>query len=153
MRLLSANLHHTRHIAAAIAGCCLPVDCLLLRGDLGAGKTAFARGFISALCDAPGEMPSPTFSLVQTYITRTGIALSHFDLYRLKQAEEIVEIGLQEALQQSICLIEWPQIIEKYWPKDALLVDIAYGAHDEERIYTLHSQSGQWARRLEGLIP
>lgn len=151
MKLSSSSPDATQRIAARIAALCRAGDCLLLRGDLGTGKTAFARGFIHALCDAPGEVASPTFSLLQTYPMRGGGTVSHFDLYRLKHAGELREIGLHEALQQSLCLIEWPQIMETYWPQEALLVDMDYGDHEQARSITLTPVGPGWAGRLSGL--
>ncbi|OLP54040.1 tRNA (adenosine(37)-N6)-threonylcarbamoyltransferase complex ATPase subunit type 1 TsaE [Rhizobium rhizosphaerae] len=82
-------------------------DCLALSGDLGAGKTTLSRALIRALAEAPDlEVPSPTFTLVQTYDSRIPVA--HFDLYRLADGSELEELGFDEALSEGICLVEWP---------------------------------------------
>jgi tRNA threonylcarbamoyladenosine biosynthesis protein TsaE len=83
-------------------------DIFTLQGPMGAGKSAFARGFIQHLMGAEVDVPSPTFTLVQTYETRKGL-IWHFDLYRLKNADEIYEIGWEEALSDGILLVEWPE--------------------------------------------
>ncbi|MBY0463198.1 MAG: tRNA (adenosine(37)-N6)-threonylcarbamoyltransferase complex ATPase subunit type 1 TsaE [Alphaproteobacteria bacterium] len=90
--------------------------CILLWGDMGAGKTTFSKAFIRYLLkDTKAEIPSPTFTLVQTYLTDQG-EIWHSDLYRLKNPEEILELGLLEALRTSICLIEWPERLQNYLP-------------------------------------
>ncbi len=86
-----------------------PGDIVLLKGNLGAGKTSFARGVIQALLDG-AEVPSPTFTLVQTYSAK-DFEIWHFDLYRLQDESEIWELGIEEALESGVCLIEWPQSI------------------------------------------
>lgn len=96
--------------AADLARIAQPGDCFALSGDLGAGKTSFARAFIRALAGADGatlEVPSPTFTLVQDYATSPPVA--HFDLYRIADADEVAELGLDDALEVGIALIEWPE--------------------------------------------
>lgn len=91
-------------------------SCILLWGDMGAGKTTFSKSFIrSLLKDSTAEVPSPTFTLIQTYPTDKG-EVWHSDLYRLQGPEEILELGLLEALRTSICLIEWPDRLQNYLP-------------------------------------
>ena len=83
-------------------------DIFTLQGPLGAGKSVFARAFIQHLIDEKTDIPSPTFTLVQTYDSYKG-PLWHFDLYRTQTPEEIYEIGWEEALSGGILLIEWPE--------------------------------------------
>lgn len=91
-------------------------SCILLWGDMGAGKTTFSKSFIRFLLkDNTAEIPSPTFTLIQTYPTDKG-EVWHSDLYRLQDPEEILELGLLEALRTSICLIEWPERLQNYLP-------------------------------------
>lgn len=94
--------------ARALARQSVKGDVLALSGPLGAGKTCFARGFIRTLAGADIDVPSPTYTLVQTYDTPRG-AIWHFDLYRLTRAEDVLEIGWDDALADGICLIEWPE--------------------------------------------
>ncbi|WP_018236123.1 bifunctional tRNA (adenosine(37)-N6)-threonylcarbamoyltransferase complex ATPase subunit type 1 TsaE/phosphotransferase [Ensifer sp. BR816] len=87
-------------------------DCVGLSGDLGAGKSTFARAFLRAMADDDSlEVPSPTFTLVQSYDLRIPVA--HFDLYRLADASELDELGFEEALTDGICLVEWPEKAEE----------------------------------------
>jgi len=88
---------------------------ILLEGDLGSGKTTLARFLIQALVGAPCEVPSPTFTLVQTYDSLHG-AIHHYDLYRLKRCEEAIELGIEESLTTAITLIEWPSIVYPILP-------------------------------------
>jgi tRNA threonylcarbamoyl adenosine modification protein YjeE len=100
-------------------------DCLALSGDLGAGKSALARALLRALADdAELEVPSPTFTLVQSYDLR--IPVSHFDLYRLGDAAELTELGFDEALQNGICLVEWPEMAEGELPADRITLRLEH---------------------------
>ncbi|MFA5592912.1 MAG: tRNA (adenosine(37)-N6)-threonylcarbamoyltransferase complex ATPase subunit type 1 TsaE [Micavibrio sp.] len=107
-------------------------DCFLLHGPLGAGKSAFARAFIRELCGDDTDVPSPTFTLVQTYDAHGGGPDSghdgtiwHFDLYRLDAPEEIFEIGWEEAQADGITLVEWPERLGPYKPPAAVNIHIA----------------------------
>ncbi len=94
-------------------------EAICLWGPLGAGKTTLARGLIRSLTTPDEEVPSPTFTLVQTY-DGPDFALSHFDLYRIIRPEEIFELGLEEALDQGAAIIEWPERLEGRLPPDRL---------------------------------
>lgn len=105
-------------------------DILLLSGDLGAGKTVFARAVIRALCQNEAlEVPSPTFTLVQYYEGAAG-PVTHFDLYRLENPEEIYELGWEEALAEGITLVEWPQRLKHLKPARALDISFANDHND-----------------------
>lgn len=98
-----------RHLAQLTAAFARPRDLIALEGDLGAGKTTFARAFIRSLAgDEALEIPSPTFTLVQGYAT-PRFDVAHFDLYRLADEGELVELGLDDALARGIALVEWPE--------------------------------------------
>ncbi len=109
-------------------------DVIGLKGTLGAGKSFLARNFINFLSEKPVEVLSPTFNLVYSYDTKKG-EVFHFDLYRLKDAAELENIGFFESLQNGICLIEWPEIAERFFKKNYLEIEIktVAGANSEAR--------------------
>lgn len=100
-----------------------PNQPIALYGSLGVGKSFFARNFINFLQDKPDEVLSPTFNLVYSYKTKKG-EIFHFDLYRIKNSQDLENIGLFDVLQSHITLIEWPQIAEKYLPKNCIKITI-----------------------------
>ncbi|TNE59485.1 MAG: tRNA (adenosine(37)-N6)-threonylcarbamoyltransferase complex ATPase subunit type 1 TsaE [Alphaproteobacteria bacterium] len=115
----------TERLGARLAACLEPGDVLCLKGDLGAGKTALARGLLRALSGQSSlVVPSPTFTLVQTY-ELDPCPVWHFDLYRLEDPDEIWELGFEEALGD-ICLIEWPERAEGLIPEEAATLEIRY---------------------------
>ena len=105
----------TAAAAGKLAELCQPGDVLCLFGDLGAGKTTFARGFLRAL-GVVDEIPSPTFNLLLTYDTAAG-TIWHFDLYRLNEPNEIIELGFEDAMADGISLIEWPDRLGDWLPE------------------------------------
>lgn len=108
-------------LAQSIAEIVEPGDVFCLQGPVGAGKTTFARALIKTILVEDEDVPSPTFTLVQTYETRRG-PLWHADLYRLGSSMELEELGLTEAFETAICLIEWPEIMETQTPDNAHLL-------------------------------
>jgi len=100
-----------------------PGDCLALHGDLGAGKSTLARALVRSVADdADLDVPSPTFTLVQTYALR--YVLTHFDLYRIADPQELIELGLDEALAEGAVLMEWPERAGDTLPSDAIHIRI-----------------------------
>lgn len=144
-----ADLDATARLAAALARLLRAGDVVALEGDLGAGKTAFARALIRKLTARDEEVPSPTFTLVQTY-EAPEFDIWHFDLYRLEKPEDAFELGIEDAMADGVTLIEWPGRLGPWLPRDRLTVAFAYGAGEGERIATL-SGGGDWPARLEEL--
>lgn len=125
MDWISHSEADTARLADALAACLSPGDVICLYGNLGMGKSVFARALIRTVSGNPVlEVPSPTFTLVQTYDTPQG-ALWHFDLYRLQDADEIYELGWEEALSDAITLVEWPQRIAERLPPDRLDIHLS----------------------------
>lgn len=94
-----------------------------LHGDLGVGKSEIARTIIQTLCGPDTVVPSPTFTIVQSYENGKD-KISHFDLYRVTDVSELVEIGLLHAVQNDITLIEWPDIAKDFLPSDTVHIYI-----------------------------
>lgn len=141
----------TDALARAIAPRLVPGDTLLLQGQLGAGKSHFARALIRALI-GPGaesaEIPSPTFTLVQSYDCGKG-EIWHADLYRLSDPQELHELGLDIAMDDAICLIEWPDRIAPDWPETAVCLrfDTPQGPPDQREVMLLAPDGSDLARR------
>lgn len=138
----------TAQLAADIGACVSQGDTLLLEGDIGAGKTHFARSLIQSLQSPPEDVPSPTFTLIQTYDTQAG-EVWHADLYRLSGPGDIYETGLFDAMEQAVCLIEWPDRLGPDRPADALTLHFAPGDTDDARQITLTSADPtRWTKTL-----
>lgn len=126
------NLAATEALAGAVAALARAGDTILLEGVLGAGKTAFARAFLrSATGDAALEVPSPTFTLVQSYDTPIG-TVQHFDLWRLDGPAGLTELGWEEA-RDGIGLVEWPDRLGALRPADALTIALQPTGADSRR--------------------
>ena len=138
-------------LAAKLAGIAQPGDVIALIGDLGAGKTAFARGFIAA-CGGDGEVPSPTFTLVQLYEFPAG-DVYHFDLYRIENSEEIFELGIEDAMSDGISLIEWPDRMGAYLPFERLDIVLSTGKDENAREVDLIGRGDGWSQRLKKAFP
>lgn len=137
----------TTRLAEDLAMILKPGDVIALEGDLGAGKSAFARALIRAFVDdAALDVPSPTFTLVQPY-EMGRFPLAHFDLYRLSDPEELIELGFDELLQDGAALIEWPSRAEEDLPDSALTLSLAMGETETSRIATL-AGPGHWQVRF-----
>ena len=150
-----ADLAATARLAAVLARVLRKGDVIALEGPLGAGKTAFVRALIAAL-GGEEEVPSPTFTLVQTY-DLPPVPVWHFDLYRLAKPADAYELGIEEAFAEGIGLIEWPEHLGALLPGDRLELALAFagpsgmsGDDDEARLARLVGHGG-WAARLAEL--
>ncbi len=122
MEYLSHSEQDTIAVAKDFATDLKNGNMIALYGDLGVGKSVFCRALIRALTHTPDlHVPSPTFSLLQTYET-PDFDIWHFDLYRVENSEEIYEIGWEEALADGVSLIEWPERIEPLLPPETIKI-------------------------------
>lgn len=122
--IITKNIDETRAFARDFAHILNAPMTVALHGDLGVGKSEIARTIIQTLCGENTVVPSPTFTLVQTYVAGDK-KISHFDLYRISDVAELVEIGLDYAIQNDITLIEWPDIASDMLPDNTIHIDIS----------------------------
>ncbi len=126
-------------------------DCLLLSGAIGAGKSHFARALIQSRLPRPEDIPSPTFTLVQIYDLEFT-ELWHCDLYRLSDPFEVIELGLLEAFDAAVCLIEWPDRLQDLSPPGALHLEIVADTQNmSERTIKFAWQDSRWDKRMAAL--
>ncbi len=131
--IADADLGGVEVIASLVALKVRRGDVIALRGDLGAGKTTFARALIRALLeDSAAEVPSPTFPLVQNYATER-LAVAHFDLYRLNGPDDLEEIGFEDAIGQGLAVVEWPERAGTALPADRIEIAFTAGTDAEQR--------------------
>jgi len=150
LSLRAASLDATHAVAAALASLSRPGDVILLAGEMGAGKTAFAQGFGRAL-GVTEPITSPTFTLVHSYDT-DGPTLHHADVYRLDQLAEVADLALGELAEfDGIVLVEWGDVVASTFG-DHLVVrlDLVDGEVEARRI-TIVPAGGAWARRWAAL--
>ncbi len=151
--LILPDLPATARLAQALAAAVKPGDIILLDGVVGAGKTTLARALIQALTTADQVVPSPTFTLVQEYELPPPVSarLLHYDLYRLTDPEELLELGWDEVgSDEVIALIEWPNRLGAMPPGDVLHLQMAAQENSAIRELTLHAY-GDWVTRI-GLL-
>lgn len=166
VRCLTTDVEGTRSLAGAVAGLCVPGDIVLVAGDLGAGKTAFAQGFGTALgVDEP--ITSPTFALLRQYPCgdRPVRTLLHADVYRLDHLQEIVDLGLGELVEDDgVAVVEWGDMAEPVLGSGSLTVHIVCpagpdGAGTDEDIRSIAiapigtAWDGRWERLVAALAP
>ena len=151
LRLRVSSLAGTRAVARDLARCLAQGDVILLDGDLGAGKSELARGIIQEWLGAPIDVPSPTFTLVQRY-DGGDCPVTHADLYRIGDLEELVELGLDEAGDLGVLIVEWPSRAGANWfPPSALSIEIADAGGDSRTLHLRSADEG-WEHRLAHLF-
>ena len=150
MRRTTADVEETRALAARVAGLAVAGDLIVLLGDLGAGKTAFVQGLVTAL-GSPDPVTGPTFTIAQRY---DGGRLTgpHLDAYRLAGPEEAADLALDELLDDdAVTVIEWGDRLQGILPVDRLEIALAFGSGDDDRVLELDAGGPGWAARLREL--
>ena len=140
----------TRALGAALAAHLAPGDVLVLTGDLGAGKTAFAQGVAAGL-GVTDPVTSPTFTIVQEYAG--PVPVQHLDLYRLGSLQEVIDLGIEETLDERVTIVEWGDVALDAFPPRLLVVAISLvpAGDDDERSLTL-TTVGDWGGRGAAIL-
>lgn len=153
MNALQTTTHsadETIELAARIAALLAPADVIVLAGDLGSGKTTFAKGVGRGLA-VNEPIVSPTFTIIREYEGR--IRLVHVDVYRLDHVQELHDLGLEEvAGSDAVTLVEWGDVVEAFLPPERLEVRLDTGNDDDERLVTLVPSGPSWHARRDGLV-
>lgn len=149
VEVTSSSPQRTRQLAAALSELVRAGDIVVLVGDLGAGKTAFAQGLGEGL-GVTATITSPTFALVQSYSGR--LDMHHLDVYRLEQVNEALDLGLAEMLDDdAVVVIEWGDTIAPVLPHDYLEVRLGYAEGPEDRTVRFHPVGTRWAARMRAV--
>ena len=137
------NQQATEQFARQLAPVLQGGDVIALWGDLGVGKSTLSRAIIQHLCGADTTVPSPTFTLVQTYKVQSpptpDFDIWHMDMYRLNEPDEAYELGIQDAFASACCLIEWADKLGHLLPDNRIDIMMAYDGHDNARTITLYA--------------
>lgn len=141
--ITSHSPEETANLALRIAPHLRAGDVILLEGHIGGGKTHFARSLIQSLMTTPEDVPSPTFTLVQTY-DAPDFEIWHSDLYRLSHPDDVFELGLTEAFDSAVCLVEWPDRLGELSPKQALTLGFSASNTPELRTITASYTDPRW---------
>lgn len=141
------HIQDTDVSARLLAGLLQSGDVVALWGSLGVGKSTLARALIQSLCGADTDVPSPTFTLVQSY-TAPDFEIWHMDLYRLCAPEDAFELGIEDAFYDCVSLIEWPDKLGGYLPLNRLDAVLTLDSDTDRRALTLYGDT-DWASRLK----
>ena len=145
-RLTTTSAAETGELAASLAGLAQPGDLVVLGGEMGAGKTAFAKGFARGL-GITEAVTSPTFTIIREY-AGGRLALHHLDVYRLDHLREVVDLGLGEMLDEdAVMLVEWGDAVLPALPDQYLELRITFGEDDDQRLLELRGVGGSWPAR------
>ncbi|MCT4635227.1 MAG: tRNA (adenosine(37)-N6)-threonylcarbamoyltransferase complex ATPase subunit type 1 TsaE [Rickettsiales bacterium] len=141
------DIEQTKAFAALIAKHLSPGDVVTFSGNLGAGKTSFIKYMINSISQGEVEVTSPSFNLLHIY-EQNILEIWHFDLYRLKDIDEIYELGIEDAFIKGVSLIEWPEIIDKILPNNRLEIKLSFANKEKARIVNLVGFL-KWSKILE----
>ncbi|MCU1370870.1 MAG: putative ATP-binding protein [Ilumatobacteraceae bacterium] len=146
----TSSAAQTQELAAALAAIALPGDLVLLAGEMGAGKTAFAQGYARGL-GITDQVTSPTFTIVQEY-SGGRLGMHHLDVYRLETLREVADLGVSEMLDEdAVMLVEWGDAVLPALPDQYLELKIAFGDDDDARRIELRGVGGSWPARARQL--
>ncbi len=149
IKAATTSVDDTRDLAAEVAALAAPGDLIVLAGDLGTGKTAFAQGFARGL-GVEEPVTSPAFILVRTYEGR--LPLVHLDVYRLDTMQELVDLGIAELLDDgAVTLIEWGDAVAPGLPADFLEVRLENGGGPDDRLFSIRTVGPGWPPRARAL--
>lgn len=133
-KIISESEEQTRKLGGKLAEKLNDSDIVAFYGELGSGKTQFIKGICSWL-GVKDVVNSPTFVIVNEYVTGKGKQVFHFDLYRMKTVEEVIDIGFDDYINKGLILIEWPELIEAILPQETKKICLShYGDEDNRRI-------------------
>lgn len=142
----TATVAHTQELARSLSNICEPGDVIVLAGEMGAGKTAFAQGFALGL-GITEQVTSPTFTIVREY-AGPRLALHHLDVYRLDQIREVAELGVSEMLDEdAVMLVEWGDAVLPALGDQYLEIRIDFGTGDDDRELLLAPRGNRWMAR------
>lgn len=145
MTIHTTSAEETRAVAAALGSQLVAGDLVLLVGDLGAGKTAFAQGLARGL-GVEEPVTSPTFTIVQEYAGR--LPLAHVDVYRLDRVQDLYDLGFDELVDgEGVTVVEWGDLVEQVVPAEHVVVRIEPGNADTERVLELSFHGARWRAR------
>jgi tRNA threonylcarbamoyladenosine biosynthesis protein TsaE len=148
-RVVTRSTDETLALACSVGELLRPGDLVSLAGDLGTGKTVFARGVARAL-GVVEPVVSPTFTIVREYEGR--VPFVHVDVYRLDTFQELHDLGFEEVLRDdAVTIVEWGDVIDGVLPGDRLDVRLAAGAGDDERVVEIEGRGRSWRARAAEL--
>jgi tRNA threonylcarbamoyladenosine biosynthesis protein TsaE len=147
----STSPDETAHLATRLGAVLTAGDTVLLEGEIGAGKSHFARALILSRLPEPEDVPSPTFTIVQVY-ELAECDLWHTDLYRLGGPDQVVELGLLDAFQTGICIVEWPDRLDELRPAEALTIRLDDPEKTDLRQITFSWSNPAWSDRVTEVL-
>lgn len=153
LQMTTTSPEDTADIATRLGQGLAAGDVILLDGPVGAGKSVFARALIQSRLAAIGrweDVPSPSFTLVQTY-DLDAVTLWHADLYRLGDPQDCIELGLDQAFDDAICLVEWAERLGPLTPRGPLHLHIAPGTSPDTRVLHFRATGSRWTDTLSAL--